>query len=114
MINEILWSIILFLSGFVILSLLLLYKNKKEKNFILKIVQHYLSPTIIDYLIKHPDKLSLGGEKHFVTALTTDIAEFSTISNRVTSEKMVELLSDYNILKALFIDLKKFSIGNVK
>jgi len=67
----------------------------EQKTFITGAFGQYLSPKIIDELIKNPDKLSLGGEERVMTAYFSDIAGFSTISESLTPQELVALLNEY-------------------
>ena len=56
---------------------------------------HYLAPTVIDQLLSDPNKLSLGGEKRRITALFTDIEDFTSLSEAVDPSELVQLLNEY-------------------
>ncbi len=71
------------------------YIGSKEKRFIKNAFQHYLSPTVIKQLTENPDMLKLGGEKKVLTAFFSDVASFSTISEKLTPEELVNLLNEY-------------------
>ena len=55
----------------------------------------YLSPKVVDILVKDPSRLSLGGESRHMTAFFFDIAGFSKISEQLTPEGLVHLLNVY-------------------
>jgi adenylate cyclase len=46
-------------------------------------------------LLEHPEKLHLGGERRRVTLFFSDLAGFTTISERLSPETVVGLLNDY-------------------
>ncbi len=71
------------------------FYETKKKRFIQKAFSHYLSPTVIEQLIKDPDRLNLGGTKKNLTVIFTDLAGFSSISEKSTAEEIVELLNEY-------------------
>jgi class 3 adenylate cyclase len=56
---------------------------------------HYLAPTVIDELVADPEKLRLGGERREITALFSDIAGFTTTSEGLAPEELVDLLNQY-------------------
>lgn len=70
-------------------------ETSKEKQFLRNTFNRYLSPSVIDQIIKDPSKLNLGGEQREMTALFTDIKSFSTLSETLTPENLVELLNIY-------------------
>ena len=67
----------------------------KEKAFIKNSFQYYLTPHVIDELLKHPEKLSLGGESRRMTILFSDIRGFTTISESLSPEELTQLLNEY-------------------
>lgn len=71
------------------------YTEEKEKKYVRKVFGQYVSPKIIEELINDPAKLNLGGEKKILTAFFSDIKEFSTISESLSPEMLVELLNVY-------------------
>lgn len=77
---------------------LILYRHfteEKEKQFIKTVFGKYLSPQVINQIIKDPGKLKLGGEEKEMTALFTDLASFTTISEQLTPTQLVEMLNEF-------------------
>lgn len=69
--------------------------EEKKKNEIKNAFGKYVSPILIEELINTPEKLKLGGEKREITILFSDIAGFTTISEKLTPEELVSLLNEY-------------------
>lgn len=107
-VSFIFFNYLIFLKGFQIsmvyplLNLLLVYggitiyryfREERGKRFIKSAFAQYLAPAVIDRLIAHPDSLKLGGEEKILTAFFSDVAGFSTISEKLSPEKLVELLN---------------------
>ena len=69
--------------------------EEREKKFIHGAFSQYLSPAVIEELVKDPSKLKLGGERKVLTAFFSDVAGFSTISEKLTPEELVALLNIY-------------------
>jgi class 3 adenylate cyclase/CheY-like chemotaxis protein len=55
----------------------------------------YLSPVMVNEIIQDPSKLNLGGEKREMTAIFTDIQNFTTISEQLEPAQLVHLLNLY-------------------
>lgn len=70
-------------------------QGDREKKFVKNAFQHYLSPEVINSLLKNPGELKLGGERKVLTAFFTDVQGFSTISEGLSPEVLVELLNEY-------------------
>ncbi len=69
--------------------------EEKEKRFIKEAFSQYLAPTVVDRLVNDPSLLKLGGERRVITAFFSDIAGFSSISEKMTPEDLVDLLNVY-------------------
>ena len=77
------------------INLYLFMLERKQKTFIRGAFSQYLSPAVIDMIVKDPDKLKLGGERREMTAFFSDIQGFSTVSESLTPEELVQLLNEY-------------------
>jgi adenylate cyclase len=55
----------------------------------------YLSPQIVDQVIKKNVQVDLGGDRKVVTVLFSDIRNFTRISESLPPDKLVELLNEY-------------------
>jgi adenylate cyclase len=55
----------------------------------------YVSPQILEHILAHPEKVELGGERHQLTILFSDIRGFTTISEGASPEEVVEILNEY-------------------
>lgn len=71
------------------------FDEEKEKRKVKNAFKHYTSPALIDELMKNPDKLKLGGEKKNLTMFFSDIEGFTTISESMGPEELVEFLNEY-------------------
>ena len=71
------------------------FKEEREKKKIRGAFQYYLTASVINEMLKDPDKLKLGGEKKNLSVLFSDIRGFTTISEKLTPEELVALLNEY-------------------
>jgi adenylate cyclase len=69
--------------------------EEKKSKFIKDAFSSYLSPDLLNDLVKNPQKLQLGGEKKELTIFFSDIRDFTTISESLTPEALVSLLNRY-------------------
>ncbi len=67
----------------------------KKRRFIKSVFRHYLSPEVIDRIIRQPSLLRLGGEKREITSFFSDVAGFTSISEALSPEDLVGLLNEY-------------------
>ncbi|MBI4830199.1 MAG: CHASE2 domain-containing protein [Candidatus Lindowbacteria bacterium] len=68
---------------------------EKKRKFIRQAFEHYMNPKVVEQIAKNPDMLELGGKEMVLTALFSDVAGFTTISERLTAHQLVELLNEY-------------------
>ena len=72
------------------------YYENKEKRFLDGAFKQYISPELIDEMVNNEIMPTLGGEKSNITAYFTDIASFSTFSEKIGDpSRLVDLLNEY-------------------
>lgn len=71
------------------------FESWREKNYIQKAFSTYVAPSVVKQLIEFPEQLKLGGEEREITAFFSDIQGFSTISEQLSPQKLVELLNEF-------------------
>jgi adenylate cyclase len=69
--------------------------SEKEKQFINRAFSTYVSKEVVEELVANPSLLQLGGSKRWMSAVFTDIQSFSTISEQLDPEQLVQLLNRY-------------------
>jgi adenylate cyclase len=81
----------------VFVSIVVVYYRTEEKSrkWITSVFGKYVSPVVIENLIKNPDRLNLGGEKRNITIFFSDIRGFTSISEKLSPEELVHLLNEY-------------------
>lgn len=90
-------SIFFFPSLFAWLSLFSLsyYHLAKEKQYIRQIFSRYVSKDVVKLLLKHPERLRLGGEFVHGTVLFLDIRNFTGLTQKLPAEELIKVLSRY-------------------
>ncbi len=83
------------LGAFAFASILSYSTEGRQRRFIKNAFRHYLSPLVIDGLIKSPERLKLGGERRELTVFFSDIAGFTPLSEKLAPEELSELLCQY-------------------
>ncbi|MDY6903619.1 MAG: adenylate/guanylate cyclase domain-containing protein [Thermodesulfobacteriota bacterium] len=66
-----------------------------QKKFIREAFSKYLAPQVVSQLIESPQKLILGGERREITAFFSDVQGFTSISEKLSPEDLVELLNEF-------------------
>ncbi len=67
----------------------------RQKRFIKGAFSQYLSPVVIEQLVKNPEKLTLGGEKKPLSILFSDVKGFTSISETLDAQALTSLLNTY-------------------
>lgn len=67
----------------------------KEKKQIKGTFARYVAPTIVDEMLKEPDKLKVGGQKMDITCLFSDVRDFTSISEKLTATELAASLNRY-------------------
>jgi adenylate cyclase len=85
----------------------------RGQRWIASAFQQYLSEELLDEIQRDPESLRLGGERREITFLFSDIAGFTTMSEKLEPERLVSLLNHYlsamtNIVKAEKAKLDKY------
>jgi adenylate cyclase len=87
------------LGGFVGLQFIVVVRRileeQRGKQAIKGMFGAYLSPQVVDRLVKTGQMPQLGGHTEEITAYFSDIQGYSTFSEKVTAARLVELLNEY-------------------
>jgi adenylate cyclase len=67
----------------------------RQKRFVKKVFQHYLSHQVIEQILKNPDQLRLGGQRRQMSVFFSDVAGFTTVAESLSPENLTELLNLY-------------------
>jgi adenylate cyclase len=67
----------------------------REKSRLRGAFQYYLNESVMEQMLRHPEKLKLGGEKRELTVLFSDIRGFTTLSERMQPEALVKFINSY-------------------
>ncbi len=68
---------------------------EKEARFIRKVFSSYVTEKVMRELIKNPEMAKLGGERREITVLFSDIRGFTSLSEKMAPERVVEILNEY-------------------
>jgi class 3 adenylate cyclase len=67
----------------------------QQQRVIRSAFSQYLAPFLVDRLAKDPTRLVLGGERRELSFIFSDIADFTTLSERLAPDALVRLLNEY-------------------
>ena len=69
--------------------------EERERKKIRGAFSHYVSSSVVNEVLKNPDKLKLGGDMKELTVLFSDIRGFTTISEGLSPEEVHRLINEY-------------------
>lgn len=72
-----------------------LYNNVQKETKARANLQRYLSPNLVEDILKKKESLVLGGEKIEVSVLFSDICGFTSMSEKMQPEDIVAMLNEY-------------------
>jgi len=68
--------------------------ERAERRHIENRFRSYVDPALVNFVIENPDKIHLEGESREMTVVFTDLAGFTTISEKL-KERVVPILNEY-------------------
>lgn len=84
------------IAALVVLDIAYRYRDETGRRlFIQQAFGRYVSPTVVDKLVKGEAALELGGHKEELTILFSDIRGFTTLSEKMAPEDLVHFLNEY-------------------
>lgn len=66
-----------------------------EKRWLRQAFKRYISPTLVETIIAHPERLELGGLEVEVTVLFADLEAFTSLSEGMPPHDLVRILNEY-------------------
>ncbi len=82
-------------------------KVRKHNVMIKGMFGQYVSKSLVNELLNNPEKLSLGGVKKNITIMFSDIEGFTSISEKMEPEELVEFINNYlSIMTAIVLEHK--------
>ncbi len=67
---------------------------RRQARAIRHAFQHYVSPNVVEALVRDPHRLRLGGERRTITAFFSDVQGFTTIAEQMDPPALVALLNE--------------------
>lgn len=83
------------LGGYACVLIYKIFLEQHEKKQAIRAFSHYVSDKVAQMMVRDPSLLKLGGEKKVLTVTFTDIAGFTTLSERLTPEQISDFLHIY-------------------
>ncbi|MGE3756762.1 MAG: adenylate/guanylate cyclase domain-containing protein, partial [Pseudobdellovibrionaceae bacterium] len=69
--------------------------EERKKKYLKSTFSKYVSPAIVDEILKDPDNVELGGKKQRMSVFFSDVRGFTTISEKLDPQVLSAVLNDY-------------------
>ncbi len=67
----------------------------KQRRQLRSVFDKYMAAEVVDEIMRNPEAIRLGGEKRELSVLFSDVAGFTSLSEQLSPEALVELLNQY-------------------
>lgn len=74
----------------------------EQKNLLRETLSRYVSPAMVEELLRNPEIVQLGGQRRHLTVLFADIQGFTSLAERLDPAQVVEIL---NLFFTRMVDL---------
>jgi adenylate cyclase len=71
------------------------FSEERKKNALKKTFSKYVSPAVVDELLKNEENLKLGGKKQELSVFFSDVRGFTEFSERMDPEELSKFLNEY-------------------
>ncbi|MBI5654059.1 adenylate/guanylate cyclase domain-containing protein [Candidatus Uhrbacteria bacterium] len=92
---DILWPTLTLVFAYAAVTLERRLASELQKRQLKTAFSRYVSPSVVEVILADPSKLKLGGERKNMSVLFSDICGFTSISEKLSPDKLVEILNKY-------------------
>ncbi|MCJ2178172.1 CHASE2 domain-containing protein [Novosphingobium album (ex Hu et al. 2023)] len=86
------WPIIGLILGYLIVTVMTFYREEKQRAYIHQAFDRYLAPELVKRIANDPSQLNLGGEERDMTVMFCDVRSFSSISEGLSPDEIIQFL----------------------
>lgn len=83
------------LASFVVCSLVHHFRSERQQRWVTEAFSRYVSPNKVDFLVKHPERLKLGGARQTCSFIFTDLKGFTGLMESMDPGAAVSSLNAY-------------------
>lgn len=92
---DIVWPTITIIFAFAIVTIERRITAEHERRRLKSLFSRYVSPSVVETILADPSKLNLGGERRHMTVFFSDIRGFTSFSETMDPETLVQALNRY-------------------
>lgn len=82
-------------ANYVIITFYKYLTEERKKKYLKSTFSKYVSPAIVDEILKDPENVQLGGKKQRMSVFFSDLRGFTTISEKLDPQVLVQVLNEY-------------------
>lgn len=82
-------------SIYILLTLYKYFTEERKKKYLRSTFSKYVSPAVVDEILKDPENIELGGKKQRMTVMFSDVRGFTTISEKLEPQVLSDVLNHY-------------------
>jgi len=92
---DVLWPTFAIIFAYAGVTLERRIASDRQRRELKTAFSRYVSPAVVETILADPSKLRLGGERKNMSVLFSDICGFTSISEKLSPDKLVEILNVY-------------------
>ncbi|AHL73931.1 guanylate cyclase [Stutzerimonas stutzeri] len=69
--------------------------SERQQRWVRDAFSRYISPNLVEYLVRHPEQLQLGGERRACSFVFTDLTGSTNLMEEQSPERLVSMLNEY-------------------
>lgn len=92
---DLLWPTLVIGISYALVTLERRITSDRERRKLQSAFSRYVSASVVQSIMKDPSKLKLGGEKRRMTVMFSDVRGFTSISEKLTPEELVDVMNTY-------------------
>ncbi|HVM91033.1 MAG TPA: adenylate/guanylate cyclase domain-containing protein [Verrucomicrobiae bacterium] len=92
---DIVWPTLVIFFGYAALLLERWLDTEIQRRKLRSAFSRYVSHSVVESILRDPEKLKLGGERRTMSVLFSDLRGFTSLSEGLTPEKLVDVLNTY-------------------
>ncbi len=92
---DIVWISLVVFFGYMGLLIERWLETDTQRKQIRSAFTRYVSPSVVDQIMKDPKRLKLGGDRRNMSVLFSDLRGFTTLSEGLSPEALVDVLNTY-------------------
>lgn len=92
---DVLWPTFCIIFAYAGITLERRIASERQRRELKTAFSRYVSPSVVEVILADPSRLKLGGERKTMSVLFSDICGFTSISEKLSPDKLVEILNKY-------------------